>query len=361
MALEIIRENSVRDVSLLEDADVRFVSLVKNASNRQPFRVIKSEKGGTGEYMNLGIQSICLAGDMSIEKLAEKAEMGWLTDLKEDKVEDCGDYRRYVQAEVDKFEKDSIQLIRLEDNAWVLAGNVAADVEKSDIISFGSVETEKAEVPMAPIDTPMGDTASAVAASLVMSFRDLYYKELDAMQDIVRGALSQSSGDPKKRKVTAVNAVEAFKNFLIVGLDAIKASAVKMDKTETTKEDTTVSDQIVFKDQAEFDAAVTAVVETKMKEKADADSIEVEKLAAVKLDLDEKELKNKSETENTETMTAMKTKMEGMETELKILKDKADNDEQQVDTDGKTGDDDKTDVDKKDKDVKKSVFAGILH
>ena len=258
--IKIVEETKQKEVTFLEDVDPKYISLVKHGANRMPFRVVKEEKG---EAQNmLTVQSILLPSGVTVDEIATIKGLEYLSEAKKEKAEKFGEYSRIDQASAARFEDDSLRMLSVG-KGWLLAGKLK-DGEKSDgLITLGEKEVEKlAALPVPPMDAIVTNVPSQQAA-IVFSFRDLYEKELWSMLDIIVGSLSQTAADPKKRKAAILAALDAFKAFMSLSLDAIGDGVVKLEKREQ-KTKNQGGDMDLFKTKEEFIAAVAEVVDGKI-------------------------------------------------------------------------------------------------
>lgn len=262
--VQVLTSTMEKEVVLLSDAAVEFVSLVRHGANQMPFRVIKSmEKGGGNKDMNLAIQSILISKESKLEDLSAVEGLEWLAEAKADNAQDYKEYKKYIQLPSEKFNSNSMQLLKIRGDTWVLAGQLANGDEEG-VLTLGKSDAEKANgiIPIAPMDAMVGDVDAAQQAALATSFRDLFERELGSMLDIVYGSLKQTSADHKKRKTSILTAVDSFKSFLSMGLDAIGPQATKMEKFVVgTKTDLKGGENMeLFKDKEEFTEAVKEIV-----------------------------------------------------------------------------------------------------
>lgn len=222
MAVKVVTETKDVEVKMLEDVDVDYVSLVRHGANKMPFRVIKSEEGGGRSAMTVAIQSIILPTGVSMTDMAGKKGLEWMSDAKDDSVKEYDIYRKFEQLPITALKESTCQLAKLGHGAWALVGELAEGQKSDGVLTLSTDAAGKlADIPEAPMDVMFGsvDSAAAVAAT----FGQLFERELWSMVDVVQGTLKQSSGDPKKRKTAIVGAIDAFKNFMVVGLDAVGA------------------------------------------------------------------------------------------------------------------------------------------
>lgn len=215
MPLRITTEEAEKEVGLIQEGVADFVSLVPHGANRQPFRMVKQEGGDKGNMIRK-IQSILMPTTMKLTDLQKDEKLGFLTEAKGDSMKKFDHYTRYEQADIKKFDKDSIQLVKLDKSAFAIVGTLVPGVEDKDIMSL-SQEFEKA----AAITDTVFDAPVEAGRQFTISFGDIFHKELDSFISIVINSMRQSSGDVKKRKQTVLNAFEAFKSFMVMGLDTV--------------------------------------------------------------------------------------------------------------------------------------------
>jgi len=223
--VKVITEEKEADVTFLSDAELNFVSLVRHGANRSPFRVIKKEKGGAKQMV---VQSILIPKDVSLEELSKVEGCEWVVEAKEDKKEEFDTYDKYIQIDEKKFDRSTLQLKKLDSKGtFAMVGSLVDNGTKGDVLT---VPNQKADIPIAPMDAPV---AEMEGPAFVLTFRDMFDRELSSFLDVVRGSMSQSNVDPKKRKSAVMNALGAFGNFLSVGIDLIgTSSSKKTDKVE---------------------------------------------------------------------------------------------------------------------------------
>lgn len=269
MAIKIIEEEQRKKVNLLRDVDAEFVSLVKHGANRMPFRVIKLDKqrGGEKKTMTLAIQSIILPKGKSIEDLTKLDGLQYLSEADLTQKQDHDQYVKFPQVDPKLFDSESMQIVKAGEG-YLIVGLMTEKTDKQ-VLSLSEDQVEKlSTIPTSPMDAIIGDPDVAAQAAMVNSFRDMFDVELYSMIDIVTGALRQTSGDPKKRKNTVLSAVDAFKNFLSVGLDAIGGNGAEMSKFEKTESGgNSIGGDEMFKDKDEFTNAVNEIVNKSLDEK----------------------------------------------------------------------------------------------
>lgn len=269
MAVKIIEEEQRKKVNMLKNVDAEFVSLVKHGANRMPFRVVKMDKqeGGETKEMTLAIQSIVLPKGKQIEDLTKIDGLQYLSEADLSQKQEFDNYDKFHQIDPKLFDSESMQLIKAGDG-FLIVGLMSEKTDKQ-VLSLSQEQVEKiAAIPTAPMDSIIGDPDVAAQQAMVTSFREMFDKELYSMIDIVTGALRQVASDPKKRKNSILSAVDAFKNFLSVGLDAIGGNDAGVSKFEKMESDgLTIGGETMFKTKEEFTNAVNEIVNASLDEK----------------------------------------------------------------------------------------------
>jgi hypothetical protein len=257
MPLKVIEETTEKKVSFLEDMDVEFVSLVRHGANQMPFRIIKEEKGGGVENMMI-VQRILVAKHVDLADLTKLEGAEWLADAHLEKAADKGSYRLAEQADLDLFDPKSLKMVKVHaDGVWALVGTVKEGTDTKNLLSLGAEQTKAAkEMAVPPMDAAIPMPAAMQTA---VSFRELFFRELDSMLDVVIGTLNQSAGEVSKRKAVVLSAVDSFRSFLTIGLDALGGESAKIEKIEAKQ--TTKEEVDMFKTVEDFQKAVKELVQ----------------------------------------------------------------------------------------------------
>ena len=114
------------EINYLEDLDVKWVSLVDHGANRIPFKIVKSE-----ERMGDVIQSIILSKNLSLDEV--KQSVPWLNGVEITKEENYQDYNKFIHRPMDKFDSDTMRLIKVDESVLALVGEMANPDEKATI------------------------------------------------------------------------------------------------------------------------------------------------------------------------------------------------------------------------------------
>lgn len=275
MSLKI---NSVKetekDIKFMTNLDVDFVSFVPHGANKEPFRVFKTAKGGV--MNNVAVQSLILSDNADLASLSAKSNLGWLSEITTDTVVKNDAYSKIVQVDLEQFDKDSLQLLKLDDSgAWAIVGALkqnATPGEKAVTISEKQVKDLKEQSKKSFFQQPVTDpelTQNWYVPSVTAG--DLFIEELWNMEDVLFSILRQEGLDSKKRKRAILDSIDAFKGFLSMLLDSVGESDIKINKT---KRDTKEGENMeLFKTQKEFDEAVDQRVQAALEaQKKAADS-----------------------------------------------------------------------------------------
>ncbi len=320
MALKAERELQEREVMLMTDVQAEFVSLVRHGANQAPFKVVKSEDKG-GENVSMIIQSIVVPSSVSLDVLAAKADLSWLNDVRKDLVEDHGEYKKYVQFPVEKFDQSTMAMKKLDESSWAIVGKLVDSELAKQAVTVPA--KKQMDVPVRPIDMTVAEESFDVK----FSFGELFDTELFALMDVIKGALSAQGWTPKARKQAVMNALEGFKTFVSAGLDALDeaeigkcaewlktSSHIKTVGRSTTTKSTEVEDmEGLFKTKEEFVDAVKSILQ--------ADKEATEASIAAKSAEDQKAEEKRL---LTETITNLATAVQSVQESVKGLVTKQD-------------------------------------
>lgn len=284
MPAKIVTQQVEREVTMMTDPEAQFVSLVKHAANRMPFRVIKTQKGGEQESMSFVVQSILVPKAMAgpkgseLEKLVGMKGNEWLSEANVAKAEEHTDYVKLEQLSAAKMDGASMQMVKLPGGALALVGKAAKGQDVSRALTIS-----KEQIPQSTMREPLNVEGQEPYVepewvSLGPTFGDLLYDEMDYMMGIITGTLRQSASDLPTMKRTILGAVDSFRQFLSLGLDqlapvAAKAAAkkfepmmeaLKCNNGKPPKAEKGGDVMALFETKEEFLAAVSGVVKTEI-------------------------------------------------------------------------------------------------
>jgi len=179
-----------------------------------------------------------------------------------EKSQDFDDYTKLVQEDASKFDGSTMKMMTLPGGALALVGQLAEGIDPKGMLTI-SEQVAKDN----PLDTALDATVATVTEEIApysydITFRDLFWREWDALHQVIYGTLSQAASDPKKRKGTILTAIDAFRSFMSMGLDNISTAAMKLEKEES---ETQEGENDMFKTKEEFVEAVGAVVDERLK------------------------------------------------------------------------------------------------
>lgn len=227
------------EVNFLEDLDVSWVSLVPHGANRMPFKIIKSEDGADKEENMLDvIYSVIVPNGVELDVLKE--EVPWLNGVKFIKTENYNEYKSYIQVPYDRFDPDKMNIVKLDKGVMVLVGKV--DNPDPEWVSIGKDITD----PSGPSPT-------------IPAFKESFVSELNNVINVLVGAVSQSHLPDNKRKSIISNSLEAFKVFMLAGIDhggfataksEVPELIVRVKEKEEVMSDVTVKEELQEKVEA---------------------------------------------------------------------------------------------------------------
>ncbi len=322
------------------------------------------DKGG--ETMGMIIQSILLPKGQSLDILMTQKGLEFLADADQENRKEFDKYVKFEQMAVEKFDKDSLTLVKIsESGAWAIGGKVLDEKNAENALSLG----QKMDVPQSPMNMPV---AEAVGPAYVITFGEVFGKELNAFMDVVTGVLSQSGRTSKERKEDIMKGLNAFGSFLDMSLDALGEKAVKIVKPViVTEKSTEGGEEEMFKTKEEFVAAFKEAFDLGMKE------YEVKRAEAMKMTEDEKKKKEEEEKERlaeeakknlkeapkpqilAPEIAALTKTVAEISKSVKELAEKTDKISNELATDPAAAGGDEAVLKAKEKDTK-SVFKGVL-
>lgn len=376
---EVETKEVKRTIGLLSDVQPEFVSLVSHAANKMPFRFAKNDNDATatkgGEnLMSMVIQSVLLPNGTEITRLADMEGLEFLNDLNTAKSDKFSEFTRLTQVPLEKFDEDSLSMVKLAkgENLFALVGKLKDEATVENPITLSESFAEKVQKQGV---FPVGDRDAIYEAVLAETFRRELSEEMWAMEDVVYGVLKQSGMAPNKRKQAITAAIDAFKQFVTMGLEALGTEKLDIEVPTRTgrsinKEDSNAM-ALQFKDEKEFSEKVGTIVadtlkafkEEEAKAKAEADAKAKEEAEAKAL-ADAQELLEKK-TKGEDQFNLEKSIQTAVEAAVKPLSEKVEKLENGLVTDPKSGDDTDNIVTKTDDTLDEekpnpSVFAGML-
>jgi hypothetical protein len=178
------------EIIFLTEPQIEFVSLVKYAANRMPFKIIKKE-----EIMSEMLYRVFVPKDMEQEKLEELAKQHSFSVEKEEKG-NFKQYRIFKQKDIEKMEEKETALVALDKENKIYAVVVAE--KKEDIEKEYSSEQSLDDI-----------------------LRAMY-----AMEEIIYGSLTQPAAKQEERIDMIKKAIQNFMDFAMAVLETTKAEDV---------------------------------------------------------------------------------------------------------------------------------------
>jgi len=168
---------------------VEFVSLVTHAANREPFLILKSDKG---EDMKKSIISVLVP-----KTLNSASRMVTLEGYNDAEEVQYDTYTKYVQIADGMYDEDSIEMVMLDKAAGVVG--VVANLKESNS-EIATTDVEKAKLDYMTMDS--------------------VYSEIIALSDIVFGVLNQEHADHTFKSNVVMGAISntATLFFVILGI-----------------------------------------------------------------------------------------------------------------------------------------------
>lgn len=235
------------EVTFLTNVNVEYVSLVNYAANRTPFKILKSDKGGSD--MSKVITAVLIPKALSAEDATAQ-----LKGYRDDEVKEFDTYKSYIQVDQDTVDPDSIEVVFLDSTKGVLGIVASMKDEKKDEPAPAAADAPKEEPAAAtaaeknddpkPADPPAPEAktpaepvvepAKLEKEALDYATMDSIYTEMWAMADLMSGAMRQAEMTQKDRVKIIMTAVDNFRTFVeMVFSSGAKMEAVKAENHPT--------------------------------------------------------------------------------------------------------------------------------
>ncbi len=235
MSLAVETEKTEQGATLMASPEIKYVSLVEHAANREPFRGIKSEIGGEDSM-----------GGSVVQRIIAPAGTDLIAVLKEEGIEFDGDistatkaehegFDIYTQVDVTKFDSDSFQMKKASeknDSILVVTGTLKSSPEQT---ATAVAETEV----KSDLESPLNTTI--VEASVENTYYGMYVSTttaMDALDDELWNfsravyAVGNAAGMEDKARLKAIVAlIDGFKTFVTSLMSFVSA-----DTTATKSE-----------------------------------------------------------------------------------------------------------------------------
>jgi hypothetical protein len=326
MAVIVQTKTKKKEVGFLENVDVDFVSLVRHGANQKSFKVIKNENGEGGEssmqIKKQVIQSIFTPAGIELDKMAETPGLEYLVEASSEGLVKSEHYNKYDQ--IPASEVEEFKLLKAEPG-WIVVGTLKEGSPVEKAITLSSEQIEKIEsLPISPAMSPLSESDSVNYYGPM--FMDYIHREMNAMSDIVTGVLIQVSTTSATRRKTIFSAIDSFKSFMSMALDALGNQEISVAKIEEItnalqKGDTQGGEQMeLFKSMDEFNTAVGAIVAQAIKDATPVVEPVIEKAEVV----EPVAVAAVPDTAVLDAIAAIAKSVETIGTEVKTMKEKAD-------------------------------------
>lgn len=192
---------------------VEFVSLVTHAANREPFLILKSDKG---EDMKKSIISVLVP-----KTLNSASRMVTLEGYNDAEEVQYDTYTKYVQIADGMYDENSIEMVMLDKAAGVVG--VVANLKEANS-EIATTDVEKAKLDYMTMDS--------------------VYSEIIALSDIVFGVLNQEHAEPTFKSTVILGAISNTATLLKQIFDNIPAD-IQKKACMITKNEPAIIDTIV--------------------------------------------------------------------------------------------------------------------
>ena len=318
MSLIVTTENTEQEASLMASPEIKYVSLVQHAANREPFRVIKQDTTG-GESI--------MAGSV-VQRIIAPAGTDVIAVLNEEGIEFDGNVSVEVKAEHEGFDVYTQQDIKKFDAE---AFDVRVLTKKSDIMAvYGVLKNEDDIQPEETVEK--SDTVSDLAETIVdvqveNSYYGMYVSTTTALDSLdnelwnfnrAMYSIGNAAGlDGKSRLKSMIALIDGLKTFVTSLMAFVKDSSDTVTKSEDGTE--TPSGDICHTAKFEkLNAMISATKEIMLKN--EGINMEPEKLTELVTKAVAEAMTVVQKSEADATVTELSQKMEALTAEVTALK-----------------------------------------
>lgn len=237
MSLAVETEKTEQGATLMASPEIKYVSLVEHAANREPFRGIKSEIGGEDSM-----------GGSIVQRIIAPAGTDLIAVLKEEGIEFDGDistatkaehegFDIYTQVDVTKFDSDSFQMKKASeknDSILVVTGTLKSSPEQA-VTSVAETEVKS------DLESPLNTTI--VEASVESTYYGMYISTttaMDALDDELWNfsravyAIGNAAGMEDKARLKAIVAlIDGFKTFVTNLMSFVSTDTTTKSESES--------------------------------------------------------------------------------------------------------------------------------
>lgn len=242
MSLAVETEKTEQGATLMASPEIKYVSLVEHAANREPFRGIKSEIGGEDSM-----------GGSIVQRIIAPAGTDLIAVLKEEGIEFDGDistatkaehegFDIYTQVDVTKFDSASFQMKKASeknDSILIVTGTLKSSPEQTAT----SVATSAVSETEVKSDLESSLNTTIVEASVENTYYGMYVSittAMDALDDELWNfsravyAVGNAAGMEDKARLKAIVAlIDGFKTFVTNLMSFVSADTTTATKSES--------------------------------------------------------------------------------------------------------------------------------
>lgn len=238
MGLTVQAQVVEQEASLMASPEIRYVSLVQHAANREPFRIVKNDTGGTDMGGSV-VQRIIAPEGTDVKALLLAEGIDFAEQMSVEVKSNHNGFDIYTQTGIEKFEtgENAFKLHRISKN------------DQSVMIVTGTLKKEFKDSP--EIVSLKADGLSSLADTIIdvnveQGYYGMYVSYTTAMDaldtetwNLTKGiyAIGSAKGmDNKARLKSMYGMIDGFKNF-VGGLVTLvdEQNSTKADATENTE------------------------------------------------------------------------------------------------------------------------------
>lgn len=231
MGLEVQTQTKEQEAAIMASPEIRYVSLVQHAANREPFRIVKNEVGG-GDMGGSVVQRIVAPEGTDLIAVLKEEGIDFNGQISVD-VKSCHNgFDIYTQAGVEKFDTNSFKLKRISEKSDSQVMVITGDLKPE---FYGTGITVKAD-----IQSPLESTV--VNVDVEQGYYGMYIQTTTAMEalenelyNLSRGiyAIGTAAGmDGKSRLKSMYSMVDGFKTFIGNLMTLVEDNSTKSDNND---------------------------------------------------------------------------------------------------------------------------------
>lgn len=252
MALEVATEETIKDASIMASPEIKRVSLVRHAANREPFRAVKNDSGGGESMAGAVVQRIVAPEGADVLALLASEGITFDGELSLAVKSNHEGFDIYTQAGVENFEKDSFSLRKAADKSdckvMVVTGKLKSEHKVPKVVALKNDLASPLSTTVVDVEIENGYYGMYVTTTTAMDSLD---NELWNFNKAIYALGNASGMDGKARLKSMVAVVDGFRNFV-----NNLVTFVEDNKPTSTKGDDTPPDTFAFPKISAMIAAV---------------------------------------------------------------------------------------------------------